>query len=94
MTIEGTMKDFKAKVPARAFLDFLAGRISVDQFRRFMGQRQGESNLFENWLNLGFTLSRIEMAPRNVDEDDDHLVLHFSDDPAARALKLNPPVTE
>ena len=59
-----------------------------------MGQPKGEPNLFENWLNQGFTLSRIEMAPRNVDEDDDHLVLHFSDDPAARALKINPPITE
>ncbi len=56
------MKDFKAKVPARALLDFLAGRISVDQFRHFMGQRQGEPNLFENWLNQGLTLSRIEMG--------------------------------
>jgi hypothetical protein len=34
------------------------------------------------------------MEPRNVDEDDDHLVLHFSDDPAARALRINPPVVD
>lgn len=94
MSIEGTMKDFKAKVPARAFLDFLAGRISVDQFRHFMGQRKDDPNLFESWLNQGFTMSKIEMAPRNVDEDDDHLVLHFSDDPAARALRIDQPVTE
>jgi hypothetical protein len=94
MSIEGTMKDFKAKVPARAFLDFLAGRISVEQFRHFMGQRKGESNFFENWLNQGFTLCRVDMEPRNVDEDDDHLVLHFSDDPAARVLRINPPVVD
>jgi hypothetical protein len=34
------------------------------------------------------TISGAEMAPRNVDEDDDHLILYFSDDPAARPFTL------
>ena len=31
------------------------------------------------------------MAPRDIDVDDDHIVFQFSDDPAARKLKLNAP---
>jgi hypothetical protein len=77
-----------AEVPARALVDLLAGRISAEQFRHFMGQRPGEKNLFQTWLDLGLTLSKVEVAPRDVDEDDDRLVLYFTDDPAARELRL------
>lgn len=32
----------------------------------------------------GHDLSGAEMAPRDVDEDYDYIILHISDDPAAR----------
>lgn len=76
------------KVSARALLDFLAGRINVDQFRHAMGQRAGEKNLFEHWLTMGLSLQDIKIESGGVDEDDDLLVLSLSDDPAARRLKL------
>jgi hypothetical protein len=74
--------------PARLLLDLLAGRITPEQFRLRLDGRDGSHNLFKHWLDLGMTISGAEMAPRNVDEDDDHLILYFSDDPAARPFTL------
>ena len=37
---------------------------------------------------MGLTISGAEMLPRDTDEDDDHIVLHFTDDPAARPFRL------
>jgi len=76
--------------PARLLLDLLAGRITPEQFRFYLDGRDGGRNLFKHWLDLGMTISGAEMAPRSEDEDDDHLILHFSDDPAARPFKLPP----
>jgi hypothetical protein len=76
------------KVSARALIDLLAGRITADQFRHASGERKGEKNLFQHWLDLGFSLQGVKIESGGVDEDDDHLVLTFADDPAVRALKL------
>lgn len=80
--------EMNAKVSARAFMDFLAGKTSPEQFRRQMGQRKGEANLFLHWLNLGLTLSDVKVEPGGLDEDDDYLILTFSDDPSARKLRI------
>jgi hypothetical protein len=80
-------EEIRVSLPARALLDFLAGRITEAQFRRFIGQGEGDKNLFSTWLSQGLTFSAAEMAARSIDQDDDHLVLTFSDDPAARSLK-------
>lgn len=82
---------FQVSIPARAFLDLLAGRITPQQFSYALGDRPNEKNLFKGILDRGETLSAIEMAPRDVDADDDHIVFHFSDDPAARKLKVKAP---
>ena len=89
MTIKSTkgLDDLRVEFPARMLLDLLAGRMTEDQFRRQL-DRPGSKNIFEHWLSSGMTISRAEMAPRDIDEDDDHIVLYFSDDPAARAFKL------
>jgi len=89
MTIKSTkgLDDLRVEFPARMLLDLLAGRMTEEQFRRQLN-RSGSTNIFEHWLNRGMTISRAEMAPRDIDEDDDHIVLYFSDDPAARAFKL------
>jgi len=76
------------EISSRALMDFLAGRIDVDAFRREMGQRAGEKNMFEHWLNMGFTVQNIAFKSAGLDEDDDHLVITLGDDPAARPLKL------
>ncbi|MBY0305307.1 MAG: hypothetical protein K2W86_09195 [Sphingomonas sp.] len=89
MTIKSTtgLDDLRVEFPARMLLDLLAGRITEEQFRRQL-DRPGSKNIFEHWLSSGMTISRAEMAPRDMDEDDDHIVLYFSDDPAVRPFKL------
>lgn len=76
------------KFPARLLLDLLAGRISEERFRAYLTNSGRNTNLFAHWLSLGWTINGAEMAPRCEDEDDDHLILHFSDDPAARPFRL------
>ena len=90
MTITSTAGGNRETVrfPARLLLDLLAGRISEERFRSILGNRDRKSNVFKHWLDMGMTISGAEMAPRSDDEDDDHLVLHFSDDPAARPFAL------
>jgi len=74
------------RIPARMFLDLMTGRITEAQFRYLLGERNGEVNFLASSLSKGLTISGAEMAPRNLDEEDDHIILHFSDDPAARSL--------
>jgi hypothetical protein len=74
--------------PARMLLDLLAGRLSPDRFNQRLSSGLGKMNFFKHWLDMGMTISGAEMAPRDVDEDDDHLILHFTDDPAARPFSL------
>lgn len=77
--------------PARLLLDLLAGRITEERFRNYLSDGDRNKNLFEIWLNMGMTLSGAEISPRNLDEDDDHIILYFSDDPAARPFSLKRP---
>lgn len=79
---------FSVEFPARMLLDLLAGRMTEERFRKQLDPRDEGRNIFKTWLDLGFTISAAELAPRSVDEDDDHLILHFTDDPAARPFKL------
>ena len=79
---------FSVEFPARMLLDLLAGRMTEERFRRQLDPRDEGRNIFKTWLDKGFTISGAELAPRSVDEDDDHLILHFTDDPAARLFKL------
>jgi hypothetical protein len=89
MTIKGMAKGpFRVEFPARMLLDLLAGRLTPAMFEAQMTRGGRDNNLFRTWLDQGCTISGAEMAPRHVDEDDDHLILHFSDDPAARPLLL------
>lgn len=73
---------------ARMLLDLLAGRVTPEQFQARIGGTSGKDNIFRHWLDMGMTISAAKMAPRDIDEDDDHLVLTFSEDPAAQPLKL------
>lgn len=79
---------FSVEFPARMLLDLLAGRMTEERFRKQLDPRDEGRNIFKTWLDLGFTISDAELEPRGVDEDDDHLILHFTDDPAARPFKL------
>lgn len=91
MTIRGHggSNEFSVEFPARMLLDLLAGRLTEERFRRQLAGSPGTSNVFQTWLDMGLTISGATMAPRDTDEDDDHLILHFSDDPAARPFTLS-----
>jgi len=90
MTIRGNhgAKTFSVDFPARMLLDLLAGRLTEERFRARLDGRDGGQNIFKTWLDQGLTISGAEMAPRSADEDDDHLILHFTDDPAARPFQF------
>ncbi|MBN8500477.1 MAG: hypothetical protein J0M19_04945 [Sphingomonadales bacterium] len=88
VTTNGKENRHTIAFPARLLLDLLAGRISEEWFRKYLTSGGRNTNLFEHWLNMGMTLSGAEISPRSLDEDDDHIVLHFSDDPAARQFSL------
>lgn len=79
---------FTVEFPARMLLDLLAGRMTEERFRKRLDPHDEGRNIFKTWLDQGFTISDAELAPRSIDEDDDHLILHFTDDPAARPFKL------
>lgn len=76
---------------ARLLLEMLAGRISEERFRAILGMSAKDTNIFKRWLDGGRMISGAELVPGGVDEDDDHLVLRFRDDPAARDLRLPDP---
>ena len=78
------------RVSSRALIELLAGRITPEMFADAAGFQAGGPNLFHHWLSRGKTLSEIALEPCGMDEDDDYVLLTFSDDPAARALELPP----
>lgn len=88
MRINPKENRYSIEFPARLLLDLLAGRLSEERFRREVGGPSGNANIFKTWLERGLTISGAEMAERDLDEDDDHLILHFSDDAAARPFSL------
>lgn len=79
-------REESVRISARLLLDLMAGRITESQFRYYLGERNSEKNLFSDWLRKGLTISGVELTPRKSDEEDDHIILHFNDDPVARPL--------
>lgn len=75
------------RLPARALLDLLAGRIDLETFRRETGGLATKTNLFQTWLDQGRTIQGATFEPGGLDEDDDYLVLTLADDPSARELR-------
>lgn len=88
VTTNGNDNRTSVRFPARLLLDLLAGRITENWFHSYHTNGGRNTNLFAHWLSMGMTMSGAEMAPRSIDEDDDHIILHFSDDPAARPFRL------
>lgn len=73
------------KFSARALLDLLAGRITPEQAKRIFDS--SASNVVKAHLDRGETIADLRLEPGGPDADDDHIVITFSDDPAARQLK-------
>ncbi len=72
------------KISARLLQEYLAGKISPEQFKRFA---RGENNQFQRWLEQGYTLSNAKFERAGIDEDDDYVIFEFLPDPAASPLK-------
>lgn len=89
MTVTGGRdpKEMNVRVSARAFLDFIAGRTTVEQFRASIGQRDGEKNLFAHWLDQGFIMKEVCIEPGGLDKDDDYLLISFGKDPSALPMQ-------
>lgn len=74
------------KISSRALQDFLAGRITEKQFRYFIGE-DGTGPSLAFFLNKGWTIQNISIAPGGTDEDDDALVMRFTKDAAAHQFE-------
>ncbi len=81
------------KISARALLDLLAGRITVEHFQRSTGllDSSTQKNIFAQLLDQGETFAGIEIEPGGIDEDDDWLTIRFKHDAAAAPLSVNAP---
>lgn len=91
MNIKGRVGGpMEVRISSRALMDLLAGRITAEQFRREVGERPGETNIFKHWLDAGKTIQGLAFEPGGLDEDDDHLVLTLANDPGASPLRLRP----
>jgi len=90
-TIESGTTGMTIKISARAFLDLLAGRITLEQFHHFSGLENGSTkrNIFAHRLDQGDTLSSVKIEHGGLDEDDDWLVIDLQQDPSAGPLKLS-----
>ena len=76
-------------ISARMVLEFLAGRITPEQFQYFAFGK--DKNLFDNWFKMGMTIQSAKLEKGGLDEDDDHLVFEMEPDFGAMALR-NPVV--
>ena len=71
------------KLPARALVDLLAGRLGKDEFEEMMRTNLGgKKNIVDRELRQGNALKKIYIE-ENQDADDDWIVLEFDFDPAA-----------
>jgi hypothetical protein len=69
-------------ISSRALQDFLARRITEEQFRDFIGERKDGPSVAQ-FLNNGMMISEISFEKGGVDEDDDRVIFKFTKDPAA-----------
>lgn len=81
-----TSKDMVTmRVSARLLQEYLAGRLSKDEFER---NAFSDKNLFNLWLQQGHTIKNVQFESIGLDEDDDYVVFEFSKDPAASLFDL------
>lgn len=79
----GGRMSMEMKLSARLVLEFLAGRITAEQFHDF----SGTSHVFETMLKAGKTLQNARIEKTGLDKDDDYLVFDLDLDYAALPLK-------
>jgi hypothetical protein len=85
LTVISRRSSVTMKVSARLMQDFLANRITREQFQHMAFGK--DTNLFEHWLKMGYTFQDARLEKAGTDEDDDYLVFDFGPDVAAMPLK-------
>ncbi len=80
-----------ARISARALQELISGRISAVEFKNIADP---DSSIFEFFLNQGRTITATRFESKGHEEDDDYIVLEFSDIPAAAALELPKPLKD
>lgn len=80
--------EFEIRFSMRAFIDFLSGKISEKEFRSYLSPSEHFDNIIMYIKSKGFTVSEAKISDRRIDDDDDHIILKFTDDPAARELRI------
>lgn len=81
-----TSNDFSSsiKLSARLVLEFLAGRVTPEQFQHFAFRN--DANLLDNLLARGMMIQNVRIEKVGVDEDDDYFVFDLDFDVAASPL--------
>lgn len=83
VTSRGVLMSTSIRLSARLALEFLAGRITAEQFRHFGGM----PDIFDSMLKAGNTVQSARIEKAGLDEDDDYLVFELEPDYAALPLK-------
>jgi hypothetical protein len=73
------------KIPARALLDFLAGKITRDLFERHSGLSE---KAFKDLLTSGQLPRAVKLEGHGPDKDDDCIVFEFARDPSAAPFQF------
>lgn len=71
---------------ARALQEFLAGRVTRDQFAN---ATFGDLNPFELALKDGSSIQRVSLERGGVDRDDDFVVFEYARDPSSSPLSIS-----
>jgi hypothetical protein len=74
------------KLSSKALQDFLAGRITEQQFRYFTSG--GGKNPFTSLLETGYVISSAKFESGGLDKDDDFIVLEFEKDATASSFDI------
>jgi hypothetical protein len=71
------------KISARLMLDYLAGKVSHQQFEREFPYDEK----FGRWMEQGYSVKNVTFESGGIDEDDDYVVFDLAFDPAGLLFK-------
>jgi len=72
---------------SRVLQDFLAKRITENQFRSVLGDRKEEPHSAFDFLDHGYLFKSIRIEHGGLDEDDDHLIFEFQKDASVKPFE-------
>jgi hypothetical protein len=84
MSSKGSLMSISVKLSARLVLEYLAGRITLDQFKHF----GGVPDVLDSTLKAGNTIQSARIEKASLDEDDDHIVFELAHDYSASPLDM------